>query len=100
MSERAPYGEQIVDALSRQLSWTQLRQIFYLDNPTQREFYAHMCRAEPLSTPTMENKAQEFLYERAVIRRKPRHLVRKGESALLNEERVNSLNLIFLRYGA
>jgi uncharacterized protein DUF1016 len=61
----------IVYTLSRQSSWTHLRQIFYLDNPTQREFYAHMCRTEPLSTPTMENKASELLYERAVVKRKP-----------------------------
>jgi uncharacterized protein DUF1016 len=61
----------IVYTLSRQSSWPHLRQIIYLDNPAQREFYAHMCRIEPLSIPTMENRASKLLYERAVIKRKP-----------------------------
>ncbi len=35
--------KQIVHALSGQLSWTHLRQIIYLKEPLQREFYAEMC---------------------------------------------------------
>ena len=41
---------EIVHALSRQLGWTHLRQIIYLNEPLQREFYAEMCRIERWST--------------------------------------------------
>jgi hypothetical protein len=37
---------QIVHALSAQLTWTHFRQIIYLDDPLQRDFYAEMCRIE------------------------------------------------------
>jgi len=99
LSERAPYGEQIVDALSRhlseeygrgfsrpnlfhmirfaegfpdrkivyalsrQLSWTHLRQIIYLDDPLQCEFYTQMCRIEGWSTRTLQDKIRGLLYE-------------------------------------
>ena len=46
-AETFPVRE-IVYALSRQLSWTHLRQIIYLDDPLQREFYTQMCRIEHL----------------------------------------------------
>jgi len=41
---------EIVHALSAQLGWTHLRQIIYLKEPLQREFYAEMCRVERWST--------------------------------------------------
>ena len=37
---------EIVYALSRQLSWTHFRQIIYLADQLQREFYTQMCRVE------------------------------------------------------
>ena len=130
VSERAPYGEQIVYALSgqlseeygrgfsrpnlfhmirfaetfpdrkivyslsRQLSWTHLRQIIYLDDPLQREFYTQMCRIERWSTRTLQDKIQGMLYERTAISRKPGELARKELAALRDEDRV-SPDLIF-----
>lgn len=38
--------EQIVYALSRQLTWTHFRALLYLERPLQRDFYAEMCRVE------------------------------------------------------
>jgi len=38
--------EEIVYALSRQLSWTHLRSLIYIDNPLKRNFYLEMCRTE------------------------------------------------------
>lgn len=125
-SERAAYGEQIVDALSRQLSeeygrgfsrpnlfhmirfaetfpdrkivyalsrqlsWTHLRQIIYLDDPLQREF----CRIEPWSTRVLQDKIQGMLYERTAISRKPGSQVRKELAAVRDQDRL-SPDLIF-----
>jgi hypothetical protein len=62
---------EIVYALSRQLSWTHFRQIIYLTDPLQREFYTQMCRVERWSTRTLQDKIQGMLYERTAISRKP-----------------------------
>src|SRR5260370_17160211 len=59
--------KQIVHALSGQLSWTHLRQIIYLKEPLQREFYAEMCRVERWSTRKLADKIQGMLYERTAI---------------------------------
>ena len=129
-SERAAYGEQIVDALSRrlseeygrgfsrpnlfhmirfaetfpdreivyalsrQLSWTHFRQIIYLADPLQREFYTQMCRLERWSTRTLQDKIQGMLYERTAISRRPAQLARKELAALRDEDRV-SPDLVF-----
>jgi hypothetical protein len=42
--QRAGYGQEIVSALRRQLSWTHFKDIIYLDDPLKRGFYAEMCR--------------------------------------------------------
>jgi predicted nuclease of restriction endonuclease-like (RecB) superfamily len=84
----------IVHALSEQLSWTHLRQIIYLDDPLQREFYTQMCRIERWSTRTLQDKIQGMLYERTAISRKPDHLARKELAVLRDEDRV-SPDLVF-----
>ena len=43
--------EQILYAVSRELNWTQLRTLIYVDPPLKREFYLEMCRLERWSTP-------------------------------------------------
>jgi len=84
----------IVHALSEQLPWTHLRQIIYLDDPLQREFYTRMCRIERWSTRTLQDMIQGMLYERTAISRKPAHLARKELDALRDEDRV-SPDLVF-----
>jgi predicted nuclease of restriction endonuclease-like (RecB) superfamily len=128
--ERAPYGEQIVHALSRrlsedygsgfgrtnlfymircaevfpdrrivhalseQLSWTHLRQIIYLEDPLQREFYTQMCRIERWSTRALQEKIQGMLYERTAISRKPGQLARQDLAALRDKDQVTP-DLVF-----
>ena len=65
----------IVHALSAKLSWTHFRQIIYLDDPLQREFYAEMCRMENWSTRALGQKIQSMLYERTALSRKPDKLI-------------------------
>jgi len=85
---------EIVYALSRQLSWTHFRQIIYLADPLQREFYTQMCRLERWSTRTLQDKIQGMLYERTAISRRPAQLARKELAALRDEDRV-SPDLVF-----
>jgi predicted nuclease of restriction endonuclease-like (RecB) superfamily len=84
----------IVYALSRQLSWTHFRQIMYLEDPLQREFYTQMCRIERWSTRTLQGKIQGMLYERTAISRKPGQLARQELAALRDKDHVTP-DLVF-----
>jgi hypothetical protein len=48
--------EQIVAALSRQLSWSHFVELIPLDDPLKRDFYAEMCRVERWSVRTLRHK--------------------------------------------
>ncbi|MBP9009435.1 MAG: DUF1016 family protein [Methanospirillum sp.] len=85
---------QIVSALSRQLSWTQMRTIIYLDDPLKRDFYAEMCRIERWSTRTLQAKIQGMLFERTALSRKPEELARQELEALRTEDQM-SPDLVF-----
>lgn len=86
--------EQIVYALSRQLSWTHFRSLIYLEDPLQRDFYAEMCRVERWSTRTLRDKIQGMLFERTGISRKPEALARQEMAALRDGDRM-SADLVF-----
>ena len=76
------------------MSWTHFRQIIYLADPVQREFYTQMCRVERWSARTFQDKIQGMLYERTAISRRPAQLARKELAALRGEDRV-SPDLVF-----
>jgi len=86
--------ERIVYALSAQLTWTHFREIIYLDNSLQRDFYAEMCRIERWSTRTLKSKIQGMLYERTAISKKPEELIEKDLAALREEDRLTP-DLVF-----
>ncbi len=68
-------AEEIVYALSRQLSWTHLRSLIYIDDPLKREFYVEMCKAERWSTRTLQDRLDSMLFERTALSRKPDELL-------------------------
>lgn len=76
--------EEIVYALSRQLSWTHLRSLIYIDDPLKREFYMEMCRAERWSTRTLQGRLDSMLFERTALSRQPDEVL-SAELAALRE---------------
>ncbi len=87
-------NREIVSALSRQLGWTHFRQIIYLPDALQRDFYAEMCRLERWSTRTLRTKIQGMLYERTGISRKPADLAKQELKVLREEDRLTP-DLVF-----
>lgn len=85
--------EEIVYALSRQLSWTHLRSLIYIDDSLKREFYLEMCRNEGWSTRTLQGRLDSMLFERTALSRKSDELL-ASELATLRDQRVLSPNLI------
>lgn len=77
-------AEEIVYALSRQLSWTHLRSLIYIDDPLKREFYIEMCRAERWSTRTLQGRLDSMLFERTALSRQPDEVL-TAELAALRE---------------
>ena len=86
--------ESIVSALRRQLSWTHLKQIIYLKDPLQRDFYTELCRIERWSTRVLENKIRTMLFERTAISKKPQQLIRSELKELRDIERLTP-DLVF-----
>jgi predicted nuclease of restriction endonuclease-like (RecB) superfamily len=85
---------EIVSALSRQLGWTHLRSLMYLDDPLKRDFYAEMCRIERWSTRTLDAKIGGMLFERTALSKKPKLLVEQ-ELAKLREDDTLTPDLVF-----
>ncbi|MFA6174370.1 MAG: PDDEXK nuclease domain-containing protein [Kiritimatiellales bacterium] len=69
--------EAIVSALRRQLSWTHLRTVMYIDDGLKRAFYIEMCRLEKWSTRTLEERIQSMLFERTAISKKPEETIER-----------------------
>jgi len=86
--------EQIVSALRRQLTWTHLKRLIYIDDPLKRDFYTEMCRIERWSTRTLEKKTQSMLFERTALSRKPDKLIRQELEALRVEDKLTP-DLVF-----
>lgn len=84
-SETFPELE-IVSTLSRQLSWSHFKEIIYLKQPLQKEFYAEMCRVERWSVRTLRDKIASMLYERTALSRKPEALARTELESLRDKD--------------
>ena len=63
--------EAILSAARRELSWTHIKALIYIEDPIKREFYLELCRLE-----------------RSAISRKPAEAIRHDLAQLLQEERV------------
>jgi predicted nuclease of restriction endonuclease-like (RecB) superfamily len=74
--------EEIVATLSRQLSWSHLKELLPLAQPHQRESYAEMCRIEGWSVRTLRERIDSMLNERTALSKEPDELVEQ-ELALL-----------------
>ena len=86
--------EQIVYTLCRELSWSHLRLIMYMDDPLKREFYIQMCKLEHWSFRTFRERVQSLLYERTAISKKPELAIQNDLTLLKNEQKVNP-DLVF-----
>lgn len=86
--------KEIVSALRRQLSWTHIRSLIYLDDPLGREFYAEMCRLEKWNTRTLQKKISGMLFERTALSKKSDKLIRQELAALRKEDRLTP-DLVF-----
>ncbi len=86
--------EQILYAVRRELSWTHIRNIMYLKDELQREFYLEICANERWSSRQLQERINSMLFERTAISKKPDELIRQ-ELQQLRDENKPSPDLIF-----
>ena len=80
-NKRADYGHEIVSTMSQKLGWSHFKEIIYLKNDLQREFYAERCRVERWSVRTLREKIGSMLFERAAIQTSRARLINHQEGA-------------------
>lgn len=68
--------EKIVYTLCRQLSWSHIRLVMFIDDSLKREFYIEMCKLEKWSVRVFQERIQSMLYERTAISKKPEQTFR------------------------
>ncbi len=86
--------QEIVSALRRQLSWTHIKSLIYIEDPLKREFYGEMCRVEHWSTRQLQERIDSQLYERTAISRKPEETVRHDIEKLRQEKQISPSMLL------
>lgn len=86
-SEEFP-DQKIVSTLWRQLSWSHFKEIIYLKQPLQKDFYAEMCRVEGWSVRTLRQKIDSMLYERTALSKKPEELAKAELQKLRTEDKL------------
>jgi predicted nuclease of restriction endonuclease-like (RecB) superfamily len=87
-------NRKIVYALRRQLGWTNLRTIIYIEEPLKRDFYIEMCKLEHWDSRALQERIDSMLYERTAISKKPEQVI-KNDLALLKDEGKLTADLVF-----
>lgn len=63
--------EKILSAVRRELSWTHIKTLIYIDEPIKREFYTQIARNENWSSRQLQERINSQLFERTAISKKP-----------------------------
>jgi predicted nuclease of restriction endonuclease-like (RecB) superfamily len=71
-------------AVRRDLSWTHIKTLLYVDDPLKREFYTELCRLERWSSRQLQERIGSMLFERSAISKQPDETIRH-DLALLRE---------------
>jgi len=86
--------DQIVNALSTQLSWTHLRELAAIPEELKRTFYTELCIKERGSTRTLTDRIGSLVYERTALSKRPEELIRQELDVLKSKGTVTS-DLVF-----
>ena len=86
--------EAIVSALRRQLSWTHIKTLMYIDDELKRLFYIEMCKLEKWGTRILQERVNSMLYERTAISKKPEETI-KNELDQLGQNGQITPDLVF-----
>lgn len=80
--------EAIFSAVRRELSWTHLKTLIYIDDSLKRDFYTELCRLEHWSTRQLQERVQSMLFERSALSRKSTDVIQQELVQLRNTQQV------------
>jgi len=86
--------EEFFSTLRRQLSWSHIKEIVYINDELKRDFYIQMCINERWSVRAFRERINSMLYERTAISKKPEETIRKDLKLLEKEQKMNP-DLVF-----
>lgn len=86
--------EEIFSTLRRQLSWTHIKTMMYIDDALKRSFYIEMCKLEKWSSRVLQERIKSMLYERTAISQKPEETIENDLQLLEKEQKLNP-DLVF-----
>lgn len=86
--------DEIAYAVRRQLSWTHLRTLMYVEDKLARNFYMEMCRSEHWSTRMLDEKIDSQLYERTAISRRPEEVIKAELDTFKESDKIHP-DLVF-----
>ena len=78
----------IVSAARRQLTWTHVKSVLYMEGQLKREFYLEMAQLEGWSSRQLQERIQSMLFERTAISKRPETTIRAEIQALRREGRL------------
>lgn len=81
-------------AISKELTWTHIRSIIYMEDSLKRSFYLEMCRIEKWSTRTLQERINSMMYERTALSKKPDALIESELKSLETQKNLTE-NLVF-----
>jgi predicted nuclease of restriction endonuclease-like (RecB) superfamily len=87
-------NKEIVSTMWRQLSWSHIKLIIYMEDPLKRDFYIEMCKLEKWSVRVFRDRIQSMLYERTAISKKPELTIENDLEQLKMEHKLNP-DLVF-----
>ena len=65
----------ILQTLSAKLSWSHFKEIIYMDDALEIEFYSQMSSIDNWSVRVLRNRIDSMLYERTALSKKPDELI-------------------------
>lgn len=81
--------ETIFSAMRRQLSWSHIKTLMYVEDSLKRDFYIEMARLEKWSLRQLQERINSQLYERTAISKKPEETIRNDLQMLRKEGRIS-----------
>ena len=75
--------------MRRQLSWTHIKALIYIEDSLKREFYYLMAAKDGWSTRTLLNRMGSLMYERTMLSRKPEKTIEHELTQLREKGRIN-----------
>jgi len=85
---------QILSTVRRELTWSHIKALIYIEEPLKRDFYIQICRVEHWSVRQLQERINSMLFERTAISKKPEETI-ENDLELLRTQGQQSADLTF-----